>query len=156
MTRGSKIQYLTGCSRLQLRRHCGGNAAQRGVEEEATGGGEPPTEGARPGGPPARGTQPRGSHTGGVQPDIEWYWRDGHIIYSIYMYSMQGGPWFSFPLTPPPSLLFPLRPLSFLYWRTIMLRCLIASLAMALWTGSCSFLVVIMPKQLSSALLINK
>eukprot|EP00959_Pyramimonas_sp_CCMP1952_P219772 4594954-Pyramimonas_sp.AAC.1 len=36
-------------------------------------------------------------------------------------------------------------------WRTIMLRCLIASLAIALWVRSCSFLVV-MPWQLSSAL----
>eukprot|EP00959_Pyramimonas_sp_CCMP1952_P296425 6201103-Pyramimonas_sp.AAC.1 len=33
-----------------------------------------------------------------------------------------------------------------------MMRCLIASLAIALWAGSCSFLVV-MPRQLSSALL---
>eukprot|EP00959_Pyramimonas_sp_CCMP1952_P123009 2571423-Pyramimonas_sp.AAC.1 len=38
--------------------------------QEATGGGEPPTEGARPGGPPTRGTQPREPRTGGVQPDI--------------------------------------------------------------------------------------
>eukprot|EP00976_Prorocentrum_cordatum_P061428 1176298-Prorocentrum_minimum.AAC.1 len=34
----------------------------------------------------------------------------------------------------------------------MMLRCLIASLAIARWTGSCSFLVV-MPRQPNSALL---
>ena len=41
-----------------------------GMEEEAAGGGEPPTEGARPGGPPAGGARPNKPPTGGIQPDI--------------------------------------------------------------------------------------
>ena len=49
----------------------------------------------------------------------------------------RGGAGLAYPLVPPPSLLFPLWPLNFLYWRTMLLRCSIASLAIALWVVSC-------------------